>query len=248
MSESDSGLSATGPSGSDDNPYPVENRFKSEKDRREILSLPEVEREAILAERAHEVERSVQDQHLRRLLQARENAEAKAAKRKAPADLEESPRKSTRQKTTLGGRKVGEASKQIEAYKRQREERGLKSQQRKAGALAKQQGRARSSSDGRFSSADADGESEVEWADDRAKSVDERFRTAQPGDYNDFRRVTLPRNFLAEFCHNPGFEDRVRECYVRLPMPQKPGAATAPNAYQLVQIKSTCDDHHREFR
>lgn len=240
MSESDSGLSAADPSRTEDNPYPVENRFKSEKDRKEILALPEVDREAILAERAQEVERNVQDQHLRRLLQARENAEAKAAKRKAPIDLEESPRKSTRQKTTLGGRKVGEASKQIEAYKRQREEKVLKSQQRKAGALGRQKDRARSSSEGRFSSADADGESEVEWADDKAKSMDERFRTAQPGDYNDFRRVTLPRNFLAEFCYNPGFESQIRDCYVRLPMPQKAGSGVAPNAYQLVQIKSLC--------
>ena len=233
MSESGSDLSAAD-AGADGIYFPVENIYKSESERKKILALPEIEREAILAERATMLERKNQGEQLRRLLQSRE-AEAKAAKRKAPSDLEESPRKSSRQKTTLGGRKVGEASKTIEAYKREREERGLKVKQRKAGHLSQQQRRARSSSDGRYSSADADGESEVEWDDGKVKAEEERFRSAQPGDYNDFRRVTLSRNFLAEFCFHPGFEGKVRDCYVRLP--QKSTSPAAPNAYQLVQIK-----------
>ena len=232
MSESESDFSGADGADSEANPYPIDNKFANERDKREVMALPEVQRETVLAERAAEVERKVQDQHLRRLLQARE-AEAKASKRKAPADLEDSPRKSSRQKTTLGGRKVGETSKTIEAYKRQREERGLKAQQRKSGALSRQQERARSSSG--FSSADADGESEVEWDDGKVKAEGERFRTAQPGDYHDFRRTTVTRFFLAEFCFHPRFNERIKDCYVRLP--QKSVSGNALNAYQLVQIK-----------
>ncbi|KAG8529450.1 uncharacterized protein KY384_006087 [Bacidia gigantensis] len=239
MSESDSELSAAADGLSDDNPFPLEGKFLSEGDRKKLLALPEIERESILAEREHIKERKKQDQQLRTLLKAKLEGESKPSKRKADPDLEESPRKSTRQKTTLGGRKVGEASKTIEAYKRQREEKGLKTQQRKAGALATQERRARSSSNGRYPSADADGESEVEWDTGKSKADEERFRNAQPADFNDFRRTTLTRNFLAEFCFHPGFAEKIRECYVRLPQKSAPGIPS--NGYQLVQIKNVFD-------
>ena len=235
MSESESDSSPADDAASDENSFPIDGKFHSESEKRKIMALPEIEREGILADRSQIHERKLQDQHLRRLLQARENAEAKTTKRKAGTDLEDSPRKSTRQKTTLGGRKVGEASKTIEAYKRQREEKGLRDQQRKAGALARQERRARSSSEGRYSSADADGESEVEWDDGRSKADDDRLRSTQPAEYNDFRRTTLTRFFLAEFCFHPGFEDKVKDCYVRLPQKSAPGAPA--NGYQVVQIK-----------
>ncbi|KAL9126279.1 MAG: hypothetical protein Q9217_004652 [Psora testacea] len=237
MSESDSDTSPADNATSDGHPFPIDDKFHSERDKKEIMALPEIQREAILAERAQILERKLQDQHLRRLLQARENAEAKSRKRKAGADSEESPRKSTRQKTTLGGRKVGEASKTIEAYKRQREEKGLRDQQRRDSAAARlAQRRARSVSEGKYSSADADGESEVEWDDGRSKVNDDRLRNAQPAEYNDFRRTTLTRFFLAEFCFYPGFEDKIKDCYVRLPQKSSPGLPS--NGYQLVQIKS----------
>ncbi|KAL9097958.1 MAG: hypothetical protein Q9163_006287 [Psora crenata] len=237
MSESDSESSPTDGAASDEHPFPIDNKFHSERDKREIMALPEIQREAILAERAQILERKLQDQHLRRLLQARENAEAKSTKRKAAADPEESLRKSSRQKTTLGGRKAGEASKTIEAYKRQREEKGLRDQQRRDGAAARRaHHKARSSSEGRFSSADAEGESEVEWDDGKSKMENDKLRNAQPAEYNDFRRTTLTRFFLAEFCFYPGFEHKVKDCYVRLPQKSAPG--TNSNGYQLVQIKS----------
>ena len=237
MSESDSDSSPADEAASDEHPFPVDNKFHSERDKREIMALPEIQREAILAERAQILERKLQDQHLRRLLQAREHAEAKSTKRKAGGDPEDSPRKSSRQKTTLGGRKVGEASKTIEAYKRQREEKVLRDQQRRDGAAARQaQRKARSSSEGRYSSADADGESEVEWDEGKSKVDDDRLRNAQPAEYNDFRRTTLTRFFLAEFCFYPGFEDKIKDCYVRLPQKSAPGIPS--NGYQLVQIKS----------
>jgi len=238
MSESDSDSSPGDDAVSDGHPFPLDNRFHSEKDKKEIMSLPEVQRESILAERAGILERKLQDQHLRRLLQARENAEAKSAgkKRKVTPDAEDSPRKSSRQKTTLGGRKVGEASEAIKAYKRQREEKGIRDEQRRNAGAARRDRRARSSSDGRYSSADADGESEVEWDEKKTKAEDARLRNAQPGDFNDFRRATLTRGFLAEFCFYPGFEDVVKNCYVRIPMKAAPGARE--NTYHLVPIKS----------
>lgn len=91
----------------------------------------------------------------------------KKSKRKASvADLEEGQRKSSRQKTTLGGRKVGEASEAIEAYKRQREKKGRRDELRRRDMAA---GEAAPVKDEAPSDKDAEGESEVEW-DNRERS------------------------------------------------------------------------------
>ena len=234
MSESDSGSVPVGDASSDGPTFAIDNKFYSEKDQKEIMSLSEVQREEILAERAAALERKVQDQHLRRLLEDRGEIGRKSSDKKRKAgDLEESPRKSSRQKTTLGGRKVGETSGAIEAYKRQREEKGLRDQQRRREGANKKDRRARSSSE-RFSSADAEGESDVEWDDGKLKVDDYKVRHAQQADYNDVRRVTLPRMFLAEYCYHPGFPEAVRECFVRMAAKPK---ANGGMGYELMLVK-----------
>ncbi|KAL8898404.1 MAG: hypothetical protein Q9207_006715 [Kuettlingeria erythrocarpa] len=216
MSESESDPSpAMGDAGTD---FPVEGKFKSEKDRADIMALSEVQRESILAERAQQRERELQNEHLRRLV-ASKKKEAEAAeskKRKADtADLEDRQRKSSRQKTALGGRKAGETSGAIEAYKRQREEKGLRDEQRKRDGQERRDRKARGSLEEIYSDADADGESEVDWSDVR-KHVDEaRHRDEQPADQRDFERVRIGRENFAKVCFYPGFEAAVKDCYVR---------------------------------
>ncbi|CAF9941783.1 MAG: hypothetical protein ALECFALPRED_009306 [Alectoria fallacina] len=241
MSESDSDASPANGAGAGGPIFPVDNKFYSEQDKRKIMALSEIERESILADRAQILERNVQDQHLRRLLQTRGNADTRSADKKrkiGTTDLEESPRKSSRQKTTLGGRKVGETSAAIDAYKRQREEKSLRDQQRKRDGANQKDRRARSSSENKYSSADAEGESEVEWDDGKLKVDDYKFRNAQPADYNDVRRVTLSRGLLADYCFHPGFGDAVKDFYVRLPSEPK---ITGEMNYELMLIKGVLE-------
>ena len=239
MSESDSdaspanGASAGGPI------FPVDNKYYSEQDKRKIDALSQLERESILADRALMRERNLQNQHLRHLLQTRGNADTKLPDKKrkiGTTDPGDSPRKSSRQKTTLGGRKVGETSAAIDAYKRQREEKSLRDQQRKRDGANRKDRRARSSSENRYSSADAEGESEVEWDGGKLKVEDTKFRNVQPADYHDVRRATLSRCVLAEYCFHPGFGEAVKDCYVRLPSKTK---AIGEMNYELVLIKGT---------
>lgn len=239
MSESDSDTSPAYGAGAGGPVFPIDNKFYSEQDKRKIMALSEIERESILADRAQIVDRSKQDQQLRHLLQTRGNADTKLTDKKrkiGTTDLDDSPRKSSRQKTTLGGRKVGETSAAIDAYKRQREEKSLRDQQRKRDVANRKDRRARSSSENRYSSADAEGESEVEWDDGKLKVDDSKIRNAQPADYNDFRRATLRRVALAEYCFHPGFGEAVKDCYVRLPSKTK---VTGEMNYELLLIKGT---------
>ena len=234
MSESDSGSSHVDDAIGDGPLFPLENKFYSKEDKKYVMSLSEVEREAILAERAQAQDRQIQDEHLRRLLLSRErDAKASEKKRKA-ADTEDSPRKSSRQKTTIGGRKVGEASDAIEAYKRQRERDRIDQQRRRDEGAVRKERRARSSSSHRYSSADAEGEDDVEWDDGKRKGEEERRRNAPPADYNNFRRVTLPRSLFSEFCFYPGFGEAVKDCYVRMPRQE---SRNDQRLYQLLMIK-----------
>ena len=237
MSESDSDASPATGARAGGPMFPLENKFYDEQDKRRIMALSEIERESILADRDQIVERNKQDQHLRHLLQTRGSTDTKLTNKKrkiATTDLEDSPRKSSRQKTTLGGRKVGETSAAIDAYKRQREEKNLRDQQRKRDGANRKDRRARSSSENRYSSADAEGDSEVEWDDAKLKVDDSKFRNTQPADYHDYRRATLSRIVLAEYCFHPGFGEAVKDCYVRLPSKPK---VTGEMSYELMLIK-----------
>ena len=226
--------------------FPVDNKFYSEKDKAEIMSMSEVERESILAERAQLLERKQQDLTLRRLLQgyqAKEGDKSKSSdqkKRKAgAAEIEEVQRKSSRQKTTLGGRKVGETSDAMEAYKRQREQKGLRDEQRKREGEQRKERKRHGSNDDGFSDADADGESDVDFHNNKPRTghLSESVpRDEQPADLLDYNHVRLGRDNFGKVCFYPGFEDAIKQCFVRVSIgPDK--ANPGQNIYRVAQIK-----------
>ncbi|KAL8895986.1 MAG: hypothetical protein Q9192_003328 [Flavoplaca navasiana] len=235
MSESESESSpAVAEAGTD---FPLEGKFRSEKDRAEIMALSEIQRESILAERAQQREREVQNEHLRRLVASKkkEAEVAEGRKRKADtAELEDRQRKSSRQKTALGGRKAGETSGAIEAYKRQREEKGARDEQRKRDGQERRDRKARGSLEDGYSDADADGESEVDWDDVRAHANESRRQDEQPSDQHDFERVRIGRDNFAKVCFYPGFDDAIKDCYARVNI--GPNHATGDSIYRMAKI------------
>ncbi|GLA41674.1 hypothetical protein AnigIFM63309_009771 [Aspergillus niger] len=237
MSESDSGSDSEGsaPEAEDEGPiFPYEKLYYSAKDKEEIMAMPEIQREQLLSERAQQVDRHNQDLALRRLLASREREEARKAKknkRKASvANLDEGNRKSSRQKMTLGGRKVGETSDAIEAYKRQREQKGKRDELRRREPVKDHKARSR---DDRISDEDAEGESEVEW-DDRERSPSPP-KDDPPAELRDIQRTRVGRSNFAQVCFYPGFDDAISGCYARVNI--GPNRETGQNEYRLCLIK-----------
>ncbi|KAL3468479.1 hypothetical protein BJX64DRAFT_246042 [Aspergillus heterothallicus] len=235
MSESEAASDSEGsdPEVEDDGPiFPYEKLYLSAKDKQDIMALPEIQREQILSERAQEVDRHNQDLALRRLLASREKEEARKAKknkRKASvANLDEGARKSSRQKTTLGGRKVGEASEAIEAYKRQREQKGKRDELRRRDATTRDH-----KSRSRVSDEDAEGDSEAEW-DDRELSPSPP-KDDPPAELRDVQRTRVGRTNFAQVCFYPGFEEAISGCYARVNI--GPNRDTGSNEYRLCLIK-----------
>ncbi|MCJ1396371.1 hypothetical protein MMC18_009261 [Xylographa bjoerkii] len=251
MSESDADVAPAVGEDNDEAIFPVDNKFYSEKDKAEIMALPEVRREQILAERAVVLERKQQDQILRRLYQNYQGKEVDKSKgtelkkRKAGnTDLEDVQRKSSRQKTTLGGRKVGETSDAMEAYKRQREMKGVMVEQRKTEAAERKARKGRGSSS-LGSEADADGESEVEWDDGKPRAgrrSESAPRDVPAAEQIDYEHVRVGRDNFAKVCYYPGFDETIKNCFVRVCI--GPDRATGENVYRMASIKKLEQEAH----
>lgn len=236
MSESEAASDSEGSAqGEDEGPiFPYDKLYYSAKDKEEIMAMPEIQREQILSERAQEVDRHNQDLALRRLLASREREEARQAKknkRKASmANLEDGNRKSSRQKTTLGGRKVGETSDAIEAYKRQREQKGKRDELRRREPAVKEKSRTRDE----LSDEDAEGESDAEW--DEGERSPSPPKDDPPAELRDIQRARVGRSNFAQVCFYPGFDEAISGCYARVNI--GPNRDTGQNEYRLCLIKS----------
>ncbi|APA11545.1 hypothetical protein sscle_08g063150 [Sclerotinia sclerotiorum 1980 UF-70] len=242
MDESDS--DSDGPSFRDDaDRYPLEGRFMNAADKASIMSMPEIQREQVLADRAQEIERDRQNRALRQLLNARdaENKKADKKRKAGTADLEENQRKTSRQRTKLGGGKVGEASTGIDSLKRARAEKNDRQRRR-------DQDKERRGDDGRrdtrddYSDDDGDGDSEVEWTASKSKkrSASPDYRDAEPAVLYDLERVRVGRSRFAMVCFYPGFDEAITGCFVRVNIGVD--KETNQNLYRMGLVKGFKED------
>jgi RNA polymerase-associated protein RTF1 len=220
--------------------FPYEKLYTDAKEKARILALPEIEREELLASRSEQVERHEQDLALRRLVATRAKDEAKNAaknKRKAgAADLEESQRKSSRQRTKRGGGRAGEASSAIEAYKQQRAEKGLRDEQRRRDAAT----RPAASPDNYYSDIDGEAESDNDFDDRRyRRRTPTPPRDDPPAELVDIQRARVGRDNFAQYCEVPGFEETIINCYARICVGS--GRTPGVNEYRMCLIKGFTD-------
>ncbi|KAI1468021.1 plus-3-domain-containing protein [Daldinia caldariorum] len=220
----------------DDNKYPVDGIYASEAEKEEILAMPELEREQLLARRQEEVDRQRQNTLLRRLLKTREDDSQSVKKRKASAaDLDDSQRKPSRQRTRIGGSRVGETSAGIESLRRARAEKSDRQRRREEDRERNK----KSHSGSRDSpSRGVDDDSDAEWAG-RSRDKFSRSRTPEVkeiplADIRDFERIRLGRSRFAQVCFYPGFDKAITGCYVRIAL--GPGS-DGSNVYRMALIK-----------
>ncbi|KAL2144535.1 hypothetical protein VTI28DRAFT_8948 [Corynascus sepedonium] len=228
MDESDSDSDAApnrARSADDDLQYPVEGLFKSHEEKARIMSMREIEREQILAERREENERIRQNRMLRQL---KVNQEKDSKKRKASAaDLEDASRKPSRART-----KAGESSDKMDTLRRAREERSNRKEQRERENDRRRQ---RSPSYRRSRSPD-DEDSDIDWRrESRKKSGTPEPREAPPAELRDVERIRLGRTRFAEVCFYPGFEEAITGCYVRINI--GPDPTTRQDVYRMAVIR-----------
>ncbi|KAK5120627.1 hypothetical protein LTR85_005985 [Meristemomyces frigidus] len=223
MEESDGEVDAHGSPGGEDAPlFPIEGKYISARDRDDILDMPEIQREEILADRAAQVLKRQQDLQLRKALAAASTAANKHKRKAAAAELEDGGRRNTRPKAE-------KPRSALDDYKRARELKGTDRGRLDSGRDRRDE-RSQSS---RGSDRDADGESEVEWAE---PSSDLRSgREEAPAELRDFERCRIGRSNFAKICFFPGFDDAIKGCFARVSIGMN--RETGQNMYRMTQIK-----------
>ena len=227
MEQSDYEADAPASVESDNGPqYPLEGKFISAADREHILSLPEIEREEILADRAQELVKRQQDLLLKKAFANRQNSNKHKRKAGAADFDDDAPRKSSRPKI--------EKRTALDDYKKARQAKGNERSSRIDRRGESKDGRPRSSASER----DADGESEVDWAEPPAGH--RRDRDEPPPDIKDFERCRVGRSNLAKVCFYPNFETTMTGCFARVSIGIN--RETGTNTYRMTQIKGIVSD------
>ena len=245
MSESDSGTDPVAPKPKISK-LKLNGRPVSEEEEARILGLSEIQREELLADRANVADREKQNRALMQLLKERERMDTEEPespdrkRRSAPADVDDTQkRRSTRQKTAVGGRKIGEASAPMEAYKRDRAQKGAQAELRKKRSdEATDKGCAK---DHGHSEVDADGESESEWDGGQrtaAKHITPQSKaTEEPPELVNYNYARIGRTGFGEVCFYPEFFDVINGCFVRINIGNDP--KTGAPSYRMAQIRGT---------
>ncbi|KAL9054857.1 MAG: hypothetical protein Q9162_003889 [Coniocarpon cinnabarinum] len=224
-SEDEAPISAT-TNGFADTRYPVDGKFVSHREKQDILSMPEAKREQILAERQEEIDK---DNFSRQLLQRKEAAQrdetvaAEKKKRKsAAADLDDGPRKASRQKT--------EANDRLANYKKKREQ---MNEARRTGAGAERRDY-EDRDPTRLFDEESDQDSEPDYRRRPTKTSAPAPAKREP-ELRDFERCRLGRTNFSRVCFTPGFEQAMLGCFVRvnIGMNQQSGQ----NVYRMTQIR-----------
>ncbi|KAF4455661.1 hypothetical protein F53441_2061 [Fusarium austroafricanum] len=194
----------------DDEAYPVDGRYKSQKEKAEIMALPELEREQLIAERMTDIERQRQNRLLRQMVSNMENEERKQVKKKrsaGTAELEDGDRKASRPRTESKRESAMDTLRQAKAEKARRRE---DMERRKDNYSPRRRNSRADDSDDDYNR----GHSPTPDADEA--------RDQPPAELRDYDRVRLGRNEFAQVCFTPGFEQAITGCYIRIALGPHP--------------------------
>lgn len=237
MEESDSDSDGAPDLDEDGERYTFEGKFIDADDKAKIMAMPEIKREEILAERAAQAEKSQQNRALRMLLKSRDKPMSqKDKKRKAgTANLDGDQRKTSRQRTKLGGGLVGEASTGIDSLKRARAEKN--DRQRRRDEDKERGGDSRRPTQDDYS--EHEEEEDLVWDEGKSKSKKRSpspdYKDTEPATLQDFERVRVGRSQFALVCFYPGFESAIGGCYTRISIGIDP--QNGQNIYRMALIK-----------
>lgn len=208
--------------------YPYEGTYKDAADKAKLMAMPEIEREAVLADRATEIERAQQDRHLRTLLRSQSRAAANNGAGNTSGGESAGggvTRRSTRTQTMPQAKKLDSKKGKLDEMKRAREERSTRKDKPSSTGDDDDRQRKRSTA-----SDDDDDDDRVEYANDLYEVKKEEREI----DVQDVNKARIGRTGFAKLCDYPSFEDTVIDCFVRVSLFDRD---TGKNAYRVAQIK-----------
>ncbi|KAK6530327.1 hypothetical protein TWF694_003684 [Orbilia ellipsospora] len=239
-SDDDDGDYAGGPSNEIRPLYPYMEHYKDAADKAHLDSLPELEREGVLAERAEEISKWKEAKEMRDRMR-RQKQEAERKKKRDDTHL--GARRSTRGESSA--KKTAESKKksQLSELVKRRDEKSA----RKAGVDASDRSRKKrrnASSDRSEGEEDSDSDhggrgSQPVWTTHEKSSSK---KASEEAGLADLKLLIVGRSTIAKFWAHPGFEDATVGCFARVCIGNHPD--TGKSVYRLCQIKGWQDSRH----
>ncbi|SMN18042.1 similar to Saccharomyces cerevisiae YGL244W RTF1 Subunit of the RNA polymerase II-associated Paf1 complex [Maudiozyma saulgeensis] len=219
-------------------PFPLEGKYKDEDDREYLESLPEMERETLLFERSQTMrkyqERKLFRERNRGLQRHQENnkqdnkkvrSSGRTTHQTGHSDLKASKlsqlkrqREKKNQRKNYSDDEDFEEDEDEERYKDEYEDEDEEYEEDEDD----EEGYNPLNRKSRY----AEGEDEVEWAEEE---------TSRDSEVSDFNKLRIGRSFVAKYCFYPGFNDIVQNCYGRVNVGVD--KRTGETNYRMVKIE-----------
>ncbi|KAI0342517.1 plus-3-domain-containing protein [Trametopsis cervina] len=201
LSDSDSDNGQSDKDEEAENPYPLEGKYIDEEDRERLLSLPEVEREDVLAQRQEELQRIQDKRNLDQMFKNRTGGDGSVSK---AAKRQHAQRGATKEK-----------SRKLDELKARRKAKGEKKRSR-----ADSPRRDRSSSPMDMEMSDEEEEdgqiNKFDEEDERENRLLGKTKVDDgPITVEDLMKVRLTRDTIARNWGKPWFEDLIQGAWVR---------------------------------
>lgn len=216
-SDEEAGGAGTG-GGDKQEMYPLEGVYKNSADKRYIMSLPEFEREDIIATRKEQMhERETRKQVAK--MAARTGgpsggADSDEEEEEDDDDDEEYSSRGTRSRKAVGASSTKNEG--LEKLKRSRAEKGKKKEKKKDSDSDDDYDEGGKSSRKGKDSYDSDSDPELSDVEVETKKSKSKKKEAPQAGPAEFHAVEVPRSKLAEFVKAPWFEEWVKGAWVRL--------------------------------
>ncbi|KIJ63569.1 hypothetical protein HYDPIDRAFT_29363 [Hydnomerulius pinastri MD-312] len=187
------------------NPYPLEGKYEDELDRERLLSMSEIDRENILAERLEQMQKIQDRRKLQEMIRQQKNG---------PNDAEAVAKAAKRQHAVRGATK--EKSKKLDELKARRK---AKDEKKRTRTNSPKRDRSSSPMDMETSSGEEEDGQITKYEEEEEK--DRKLYTKQPNpddepiSVEDLSTCRLTRDLLAKYCMAPWFEDYVKGGWVR---------------------------------
>ncbi|KAG1737572.1 uncharacterized protein EDB91DRAFT_1140758 [Suillus paluster] len=202
--------------------YPLEGKYIDESDRERLLSMPEIEREEILAGRQEELMRIQDKRKLHEMLQAQSG------------DPESVSKAAKRQRTSRGATK--EKSRTLDELKARRK---AKDEKKRTKTHSPKRDRSSSPNDMDMSSGEEEDGQITRYEEEEEKDRKLFSRQPDPADepssLEDLMKCKLTRDKLAKHSMAPWFEDYVKGAWVRYLVGQDEGGQPQ---YRICEVQN----------
>ncbi|KAM6501241.1 hypothetical protein JOM56_004255 [Amanita muscaria] len=224
-------------------PYPLEGKYKDEEDRKWLMSLPEIERERILADRADQKQQLEDEKILSQMVREQRGAvtaNGEDDRVSAAAKRQHTARGSTKEKI----KKLDELKAKRKAKDEKKKSRQQSPKRERSSSPMDMEISDEESEDGQITRDDEEEEKERKLLDKLNGGSRKPEEEDQPATLADLEKCRITRDKLVKNCVAPWFDEYVRGAYVRFLV----GSEAGNSIYRICEIANLAADQVKPYK